>query len=201
MTSLSLADPLLRPERLWRRAEVLATPCPIPSEPGVYAWYFTAVPDRVPLEGCHWHGNAVLLYAGISPKQPPHNGRQPSRQRLRQRVRYHLRGNAEGSTLRLTLGCLLSQALGIELRRVGSGTRRTFGPEGEARLSAWLEDYARVVWQSHSAPWTLEDKLIRALALPLNLHGNQRHPFHPQLTEVRSTAKRRADSLPILCGA
>jgi hypothetical protein len=29
-----------------------------------------------------------------------------------------MRGNAEGSTLRLTLGCLLSEQLGIELRRV-----------------------------------------------------------------------------------
>jgi hypothetical protein len=50
------------------------------------------------------------------------------------RNRYHYRGNAEGSTLRLTLGCLLSSSLGLRLRRVGSGKRLTFA-DGEARLS------------------------------------------------------------------
>ncbi|MET9440781.1 GIY-YIG nuclease family protein [Streptomyces sp. NPDC006610] len=53
-----------------------------------------------------------------------------STQNLRKRVRYHYRGNAAGSTLRLTLGCLL----GLELRRVGSGKRMTFGKAGEAIL-------------------------------------------------------------------
>jgi hypothetical protein len=47
-------------------------------------------------------------------------------------VRYHYRGNTAGSTLRLTLGCLL----GLELRRVGSGKRMTFGKAGEATLRA-----------------------------------------------------------------
>ena len=46
---------------------------------------------------------------------------------------YHYRGNAEGSTLRLTLGCLLSVELDTVLRRVRSGKRTTFGPQ-EARL-------------------------------------------------------------------
>ncbi|MFF3911407.1 GIY-YIG nuclease family protein [Streptomyces sp. NPDC001848] len=54
-----------------------------------------------------------------------------STQNLRKRVRYHYRGNAAGSTLRLTLCCLL----GLELRRVGSGNRLTFGKSGEASLS------------------------------------------------------------------
>lgn len=78
---------------------------------------------------------------GISPKRPPTNGRPPSRENLQSRIRYHFRGNAEGSTLRLTLGCLL----GLELRRVGSGKRLTFAA-GEARLTQWLADNARVCW-------------------------------------------------------
>jgi hypothetical protein len=116
-------------------------------------------------------------------------------------VRYHLRGNAEGSTLRLTLGCLLAAKLGIELRRVGSGARRTFGPLGEARLSAWLDAHARVTWLSHPEPWTIEDELIQALSLPLNLIGNQCHLFHARLTGVRAAAKRRAEALPVLGGS
>jgi hypothetical protein len=35
---------------------------------------------------------------------------------LRQRLQTQYAGNAEGSTLRKTLGCLLADELGIELR-------------------------------------------------------------------------------------
>jgi hypothetical protein len=76
-----------------------------------------------------------MLYVGISPKASPKNGKPPSRQTLRSRVRYHYCGNAEGSTLRLTLGCLLAEKLCMDLRRVGSGKRRTFF-HGERLLSA-----------------------------------------------------------------
>ena len=62
-------------------------------------------------------------------------------------VTYHYRGNAEGSTLRKTLGCLLADHLGIDLRRVDSGTRRTFG-DGEAALSQWMAGNAFVSWIS-----------------------------------------------------
>src|SRR5689334_21183500 len=80
-----------------------------------------------------------LLYVGIAPR---HMRPRVSRQSLRTRIRYHLRGNADGSTLRLTLGCLI----GLELRRVGSGARMTFGRAGEAALDAWLAGNARVCW-------------------------------------------------------
>ena len=84
-----------------------------------------------------------------------------------------LAGNAEGSTLRKTLGCLLSDELGIQLRRVGSGRRRTFA-EGEQGLSAWMADNAFVSWVVREHPWELEDNLIASLDLPLNLEGNSR---------------------------
>ena len=60
---------------------------------------------------------------------------------MREGIRYHYQGNAEGSTLRLTLGCLLSEELDIEVRRVGSGKRMTFA-EGEGVLSQWMADNA-----------------------------------------------------------
>ncbi|WP_420313610.1 GIY-YIG nuclease family protein [Actinopolymorpha alba] len=65
-------------------------------------------------------------------------------------------GDAEGSTLRLTLGCLL----GLELRRVGSGKRMTFGLRGEAELSAWMGAHARVCWVECPEPWRAEAVLI-----------------------------------------
>lgn len=188
---------LTRPNRLLSRDEVLARPCPAPPAAGVYAWYFREVPPGVPVEGCHVLRDLALLYVGISPKMPPANGR-ASRQTLRSRVRYHYRGNAEGSTLRLSLGCLLADYLGIALRRVGSGRRRTFTVEGEARLSAWMAENAFVCWMPHPEPWLVEDAMIERCSLPLNLQGNRRHPFAATLSRIRSEAKERAALLPVV---
>jgi hypothetical protein len=187
---------LLKPSRLWARSEVLTRPCPVPREAGVYAWYFRRIPNGVPTSGCHTFENLTLLYAGISPRHPPANGAPPSKQSLLHRVRYHFRGNAEGSTLRLTLGCLLAEELGIELRRVGGGARMTFN-SGETKLSEWLSANAFVAWCSHPEPWVLEEHIISTISLPLNLDQNRRHAFHQQLSELRRAAKARARELPI----
>lgn len=96
---------------------MLERPSPIPAGPGIYAWYFDAPLAGVPVDGTHWTEFGHLLYVGISPSEPPRNGKAPSQQNLRKRIRYHFRGNAAGSTLRLTLGSLLAAELGIELRR------------------------------------------------------------------------------------
>jgi len=132
-----------------------------------------------------------LLYVGIAPRRM---ATKTSRQNLRSRVRYHFQGNAEGSTLRLTLGCLL----GLELRRVGSGKRLTFGPHGEAELSAWMAAHARVCWLECSEPWVLESRVIKECDLPLNLDQNRNHPFHPRLSGLRAAARKRARELPVL---
>ena len=76
----------------------------------------------------------------------------PSRQSLRQRLWAHYAGNAEGSTLRKTLDCLLADELGIQLRRVGSGRRRTFA-DGEQVLSEWMAENAFVSWVVRERPW------------------------------------------------
>jgi hypothetical protein len=193
-----LTDGLLRPGRLFRRHEVLATDCPVPRVPGVYAWYFSAVPELVPTADCHRFSDGFLLYVGISPSRPPSNGKPPSKQRLFHRVRYHFRGNAEGSTLRFTLGCLLSAKLGIELRRAGNGKRFTFTQPGEEALSAWMEENARVVWLPCAEPWVVEAQLISSYSLPLNLDHNRQHPFHRTLTELRASSRERARSLPVV---
>lgn len=197
-TDEAKASQLLTPQKLHSRAEVLSSPSPVPAEPGVYAWYFDEIPPCVPTTNCIEGPEATrLLYVGISPKAPPKDGSPPSEQNLRKRITYHYRGNAEGSTLRLTLGCLLQDILGIQLRRVGSGNRRTFA-EGEDILSEWMSRHAFVVWVTHQRPWQLEERLIERVDLPLNLAGNKRHPFQPKLSAIRSTAKRQADSLPVL---
>src|SRR5271169_2804189 len=106
---------LLTPHRVWSRSEVLSDSSPVPKTPGVYAWYFRNFPPEIPTAACLRFDDLTLLYIGISPSAPPKNGKAPSRQNLLRRVRYHYRGNAAGSTLRLSLGCLLTATLNVEL--------------------------------------------------------------------------------------
>jgi hypothetical protein len=185
------AEPLLKPARLYSLAELQREKGLPPTRPGVYAWYFDEAPSAVPIGGCHrLEDGRLLLYIGIAPSR-----KAGSKSSLRTRiVSSHFRGTAEGSTLRLTLGCLLAQKLGLRLRRLGS-TRR-FGKEGEGKLTAWMADHARVCWIECENPWELEEELIANLTLPLNLDQNRRHPFHASLSALRSAARRLADEEP-----
>jgi hypothetical protein len=142
----TICDDLLRPGRLWSRQDVFSRRSPVPKAPGVYAWYFRNMPPHVPTTGCTITGDFHLLYVGISRSAPPKSGKAASKQNLSRRIRSHMRGNASGSTLRLSLGCILTDRLGIALRRVGRRGRFTFSA-GEQRLSAWMEENARVVWK------------------------------------------------------
>jgi hypothetical protein len=194
-----LGPPLLVPTtNLLSAGDVLTRPSRLPSEPGVYGWWFRRVPSGVPVEGCRRHDSLTLLYVGISPKAPPKNGAAASRQNLRKRAGQHYRGNAAGSTLRLTLGCLLADELGIQLRRVGPRDRMTFTRPGEAILSAWMKENAYVSYQVELEPWQVEDQLIAEEVLPLNLRDNGHHPFHARLSEQRAMARTTARSLPIV---
>jgi hypothetical protein len=185
---------LTRP--LYTREEVLIQPCPIPRSSGVYGWWFRELPRAVDVSPCEQREGATLLYVGISPKRPPAIGN-PSSEELRRRITYHYgarSGNAEGSTLRKTLGVLL----GLELRRVGSGSRRTFGRTGEAVLTQWMSNHALVSWVIHPEPWLLEEELISTLDLPLNLQHNKRNANYAQLKRLRAAAERTARELPVL---
>lgn len=188
---------LLNPDKHWGRTDILTTKDLVPKKPGIYAWYFEQIPPGVPIDGCITLNGLTLLYVGISPKAPPLNGSPPSSQHLHKRVRYHMRGNAEGSTLRLSLGCLLKDVLGIQLRRVGSGTRKTFST-GEDVLSKWMDENAFVTWVECDEPWNHEEQIIPEISLPLNIQHNNNHPFYLDLKAIRSEAKREADSLPII---
>jgi hypothetical protein len=195
MTSDEIAR-FVDPEQVYSREDVLARPSPVPAQDGVYGWWFRTVPPLVVAAGCRQHQGLRLLYAGISPNRPPPN-RRPSSQSLRDRINYHYTGNAEGSTLRKTLGCLLADELGIQLRRVGSGTRRTF-VEGEQALSAWMAANAYVSWVVRDRPWELEEELIAGLDLPLNLQGNPHNRFHATLTAARARCVAQARALPVV---
>ncbi len=190
---------LLAPASLFGAADILARPSAAPAAPGIYAWYFGAIPGDIDVSGCHRRAGLYLLYAGISPKPPPLNGRPTSRSNLRQRLRTHYGGNAAGSTLRLTLGCLLADELGIELRRVGSGERLTFTNPGEQRLDRWMAAHALVTWTVCPEPWLAEAALLGgAPSLPLNISGNPHLRHGEQLSARRGEARLRARALAIV---
>lgn len=191
--------PRVRSGELHTRAEVLRRPSPAPGASGIYAWYFSRIPPGIDPAGCYAVDDWTLLYIGISPKEPPTNGRSPSRSTLRKRLRTHFCGNAAGSTLRRTLGCLLADEIGVALRRVGSGERYTLTNPGEQRLDEWLADHARVAWLEVADPWRLEREILASgLPLPLNIRDNPCLAHTEFLQGIRMTAMRVADGLPVL---
>jgi len=178
--------PLKNPAHLSTRSEVLATPSPVPKVSGLYAWFFRNVPEGVPAKDCIRRKGLTLLYVGIAPS------RVGSKATLRSRIRQHFQSNAAGSTLRLTLGCLLADQLGIRLRGVGTKGRLTFGVEGEKKLSEWMEQNAFVCWVKHPRPWEVEKEIIKRLPPPLNIEGNAQHPFCGPLSALRSEMRKKA---------
>ena len=179
------------PTKVWGKDDVYLRPCPVSAKAGVYAFYFKEIPGKIPVKDCIKFGHLILLYLGVSP------ARKNSKQNLRTRIRSHYTGNASGSTLRLTLGCLLSHDLGIELRRTGKSGRLTF-VNGEKKLSEWISKNAFVAWRTIDRPWEYEEDLINKISVPLNLDHNKKHKFHEVLSKIRSEAKHRARSSPVV---
>jgi hypothetical protein len=190
----SLVRALICPPHVYSRSEVLAKPCPVPRERGVYAWFFKEVPNGVPVADCLQFDQMKLLYVGIS----PHKAFKPTtKQSLHRRIRYHYAGNAYGSTLRLTLGTLLSERSGFPPRRVGGGQRITLTHAGEQWLDRWMDQNAFVAWLAHQEPWRLEHHLIGTISCPLNIAGNTHHPFNAELSAKRRHALAQARALSI----
>lgn len=50
----------------------------------------------------------------------------------------------------------------------------------------------------HPQPWLLEHELIQVKSLPLNLQGNQAHPYHKELSLIRYEQKQKAKELPVM---
>jgi hypothetical protein len=177
--------------------DVFGEPCPVPEQPGAYGWWFRTIPGAIDVSACTQRDDMTLLYVGISPTPPPKNGKPPVSQDLRKRIRYHFGGSdatAEGSTLRKSLGVLLADEIGTELRRVGAGERRTFAG-GEAALNQWMAEHTAVSWIVRPEPWHVEDDLVGALTLPLNPRSAA---FAPEVRALRRAAMAKADKMRVL---
>jgi len=148
---------------------------------GVYCWWFKDCLADIPLDGTNDFSGFTLLYLGTS-KRP-----------ICERIKYHLLPDASRSTLRKSLGCLLRSRLGLlpqECRTVKGKRKYNWGPQGEEKLTEWMEKNARVSWVESSDPLKLERHLIRKLSLPLNLKHNGNHPFYPVLKKLRDEVER-----------
>jgi hypothetical protein len=158
------------------RSDVLASPPQIPASPGVYGWYFNELPHPdIDPKQCTRVEGMPLLYVGIAPRSAT------SHATIRTRLRQHFAGNVGGSTLRFTLGSLLSDRLQLRL----GAKARTYG-DGESRLNSWMQAHAFVTFVNVSEPWTIERDTLASLDLPLNLDMNLGHPFHPRLSAARA---------------
>jgi hypothetical protein len=61
-----------------------------------------------------------------------------------------------------------------------------------------MAENALVAWVVHPRTWELEEHLIATLDVPLNLEGNARNRFRPELTARRAAAVKRAMALPVV---
>ena len=185
----AIVSSLCNPIALTSREAALRKDSPIPRCEGLYAWYFRNMPPVVPVEDCTHFEEYYLMYVGISPRKEGGKGN------LRKRIQTHfgktLSNNASRSTLRLSLGCLLSEHmnLDIDLQRVSG---RVHFNDGERLLSEWMSQNAKVIWCADCRPWEIEKEVIWQLYLPLNLDHNTQHPFYNDLLGLRKSRKNRA---------
>src|SRR5690554_2858813 len=197
ITMYNVLEQLKNPELLVARSEVIGKSTQVPKESGIYAWYFKSLPhtDINEIDGLHLHKGWYLLYVGISPSKPPANGKPPSKGTLRRRINNHMKGNASTSTLRLSLGCLLSESLGIELSQVKKKFNFLLD---ESKLSDWLEKNVKVTWVTHNEPWMIEEDVIFSLKPPLILRDNPGNPFYKTLYIARKEVRDKARKLATL---
>lgn len=174
------AERILNPLSLHSTADVRSAP----ASPGIYGWWMKKGTLQVPEGPYQEQDGRQLLYVGISPRKPSAAGR-VSKANLRHRLVTHATKNASQSTLRRTLGVLLAEELGLALGVHGG--REHYGPQGEALISRWLIENARVAWAVDHEPWEAEDELLAHTTLALNLDGRS-DTFARSISDRRKTA-------------
>jgi len=178
---------LCSPAKLYSPSEVLDS-IPERKMNGIYTWWFRKLPDFVP-DTATVVGGFNLMYLGIGPV------RAKSNQHLYGRLKNHLSPDSTKSTVRRTLGSLLSKPLRLSfvVSRISAGNKPHFGlGDGEMRLSDWMAQNARISLLEYSSPWEIEALLIHRLDLPLNIEQNSHHPFYPTLKRLREEQFRLA---------
>jgi hypothetical protein len=103
---------------------------------------------------------------------------------LRRRVLAHLTGNSKASSLRMTLGAILTEELLLDPIAGANRGYYDFG-FGEARLSQWIVSTTRIGFYPSDDPYDLERDILRCVPLPLNIDQRKRHRFSRYLLMLR----------------
>jgi hypothetical protein len=155
--------------------------------PGVYAVFFNQSTQLVERSGYLQFDRQRpfskdgydLLYVGAS-LDP-----------VSRRVMEHLVGNTKGSSLRMTVGALMTIDLGIDPVGVKGRNYFDFGFDGEERLTDWFLANTRVASVASREPFREEQDLITTTALPFNINERRRHPFSKYLMSLRAVIAGR----------
>lgn len=154
----------------------------IPSEPGIYGWWFDGSFSHL-CDGTHARDGFHLLYVGIAPSAPPREG--VKSRTIRDRLLNHCRGPLATSTLRRTLAALLKSEEQLAIDRTASGKSQMSG-EDEAKLTGWMTQHARITWLTTPQPWKVETELLESgPRLPLNIRGSS-DPYRTELRQLRA---------------
>lgn len=154
----------------------------IPQEPGVY---IVQCRDAQLLED--------LGLAGTSQPHAVYIGRSS---KLRQRLSAHFR-SATTSNLRLSLGLLLADRLGLKAEVADVGSAMWF--REERPLTDWIDENLDVSFATTADPGPVEIDLIRTLQPPLNIHLRHGRPSAVRLGLARAAlrlAHRQASLRP-----
>ena len=175
---------------LYSRTEIVADRSLVPPKGGFNFWFFKEIPSGTPTDGCFRKDGLPLLYAGISPD------RAKSKANLKKRIiNNHCKGTAKTSTLRKSLGVLLTEASGYPLRKVGN--IMTFTRAGEDWLNDWMDKNAFVCWYEYLNPWEIKREVITIFSPPLNIQDGT-HSFGENLRVKRKKAEQMAQNMPIV---
>lgn len=90
---------------------------------------------------------------------------------LRRRLKHHLADDTCMSTFRMSLGAVLMETLGLEVRVVPGQRYFGFSPESEQMLSAWIAEHVSVAVRPHARARDVEQRLISRAQPPLNIAG------------------------------
>lgn len=111
---------------------------------------------------------------------------------LRRRLKCHLSDDTCRSTFRMSLGAVLAEELGLVARIIPGAKYFGFEPDGEQRLSHWIEAHVSVAVRPSSQAIVEEKALIASEGPLLNIAGRR----HSRSAGVVLVLRDRMRGLP-----
>ncbi|MFT6473798.1 GIY-YIG nuclease family protein [Qipengyuania profunda] len=180
----------LQTSPLYQLSDVRRNKAMLPTDRGVYGFYFGMAPGIAPIDGAFCRGKLSLLYIGTAGADRARRG--TLRNRLGQN---HLGGNERRSTICLTLASLLPDVAGPSVLRIEKGKAKFHtSPQGAARLRNWMDENIYACWITDPRPAEAEQDLVKSYRTPLNIDFST-HPFAPTLSELRNNRRAAARAL------